>query len=217
MGAAKDAQGNMLMQCQSCHGNMARVGDPQRVGWLQEPTCQACHYAGQRATSVFLSDGSMNVPSDTRFATTPNVPATGYNLYRFSTGHGGLQCEACHGATHAEYPSAEANDNVLSLELQGHAGVVNECKDCHNRVPYTPNKGPHGLHSTTALWVSAHGSYVERHGKGSCSACHGADYRGAPQSQVKMAKVFRTDGGIKSYKARDAVSCYDCHFGPGGG
>ncbi len=218
MGSAKDAQGNMLMQCESCHGNMAKVGDPARVGWLEEPTCQACHYSGKRATTVFLSDGSMNNPKDTRFATMPNVPSTGYNLYRYSTGHGGLQCEACHGPTHAEYPTTEVNDNIQSIEVQGHAGVINECTDCHATVPYTPNQGPHGLHSTTQQWVSSHGDYVDSHGKSSCSACHGKNYRGAPQSQVKMAKTFSIeDGRKKSYKAGQAVSCYDCHNGPSGG
>ena len=43
MGAAVDSQGNMLMQCQSCHGLMSAVGNPNRPGWLDEPSCQNCH------------------------------------------------------------------------------------------------------------------------------------------------------------------------------
>jgi len=36
MGNAVDANGDALMGCQSCHGNMTQVGDPARVGWLEE-------------------------------------------------------------------------------------------------------------------------------------------------------------------------------------
>lgn len=216
MGAARDLQGDMLMQCQSCHGRMARVGGASRTGWLDEPNCQACHYSGHRETSVFTATGRIRVPTDKRWATDPNVPAAGFSLYRFSTGHGNLQCEACHGATHAEYPSTEPNDNVLALEAQGHAGTIRECIACHATPPYTADGGPHGLHSTTQTWVDRHGSLVESNGASSCGACHGSDFHGAPQSEVRTSRQFHAEGLVKNYVAGDAVSCYDCHNGPGG-
>ena len=85
----------------------------------------------------------------------------GFSLFRFSKGHGGLQCEACHGATHAEYPSVEANDNVQSIALQGYAGTVTECKTCHTSVPNTTTGGPHGMHTIGDAWVSQHGDVAE--------------------------------------------------------
>jgi len=41
MGNAVDANGDALMGCQSCHGNMTQVGDPARVGWLEDTTERA--------------------------------------------------------------------------------------------------------------------------------------------------------------------------------
>ena len=88
----------------------------------------------------------MRVPANQRFATNPNTPATGISLYRFSSGHGGLQCSACHGSTHAEFPSAQPNDNLQSIALQGHVGKLAECSACHSTVPSTVTGGPHGMH-----------------------------------------------------------------------
>src|SRR3954454_23253242 len=110
MGAAvSTVDGSMLMQCQSCHGSMSTVGATTRIGWLNEPNCQACHTGdavsngGQiRFVDAFDTPGHLRVATNTRFATNPNVPATGLSLFRFSAGHGGLQCKACHGSTHAE-------------------------------------------------------------------------------------------------------------------
>ncbi len=119
MGNAVASDGTMAMQCQSCHGNMTKVGDATRKGWLDEPACQSCHNGGQRGTSALDASGNLVRPADTTFATTPNQPAAGVSLYRFSIGHGGLACEACHGSTHAEYPSSHASDNLQSIDLQG--------------------------------------------------------------------------------------------------
>jgi hypothetical protein len=213
MGNAVDANGNATMNCQSCHSNMSKVGDPTRVGWLQQPTCQACHYDGKRTTSAVDAAGNPIQPADTRFATNANVPAAGFNLFRFSKGHGGIQCEACHGATHAEYPSSHINDNLQSIALQGYAGTVRECTVCHAKVPLSDSGGPHGMHTIGSTWVSQHGDRVE--GKtAQCTACHGSDYRGSPLSQVKVARTYKTENGSRSFAAGQAVGCYDCHNGP---
>lgn len=214
MGNATDASGNAVMGCQSCHGNMSKVGDPTRVGWLQEPNCQACHFNGKRTTSAVDAAGNLVKPTDTRFATTPNQPAKGFSLYRFSKGHGGLQCEACHGATHAEYPSSHLNDNLQSIALQGYAGTIRECSVCHAKVPLSVNGGPHGMHTIGASWVSAHGDRVESSGPAACAYCHGKDYRGSALSQVKVARSYNTERGLRSFVAGQAVGCYDCHNGP---
>ncbi|MBI1394488.1 MAG: hypothetical protein GC151_00800 [Betaproteobacteria bacterium] len=216
MGSAVDANGNAVMGCQSCHGGMSAVGDPARVGWLEEPNCQACHHDGVRDLSALDGTGALKHPSDTRFATNANTPALGFSLFRFSKGHGNLQCEACHGATHAIYPSSHENDNLQSIALQGHAGTVAECTTCHANVPNTQTGGPHGMHSTTSWWVGAHGDAAERSAQ-ACASCHGPDYRGSPLSRVSADRSFRAEGGTRTFAAGHEVGCYDCHNGPRGG
>jgi hypothetical protein len=215
MGDAVDANGNSTMSCQSCHSTMAKVGDATRVGWLQEPNCQACHFDGKRTTTAVDAAGNLVKPADTRFATNPNTPAAGYSLFRFSKGHGGMQCEACHGATHAEYPSSQANDNLQSIGLQGYAGTVRECTVCHSNVPMTASGGPHGMHTIGATWVSRHGDMVGSAGGATqCAACHGADYRGSPLSQLKVARTYSVEGRTVNFVAGQNIGCYDCHNGP---
>ena len=217
MGNALDANGKPEMNCQSCHGNMAAVGSSTRTGWLNQPTCQSCHHDGKRELSSLSAAGTLNVWADQRFASNANTPAAGFNLYRFSTGHGGLQCESCHGATHAEYPSSHTNDNVLATDVQGHAGTIAECSACHKTVPTTVNGGPHGMHTTGSAWVSSHHDSAKGSALTSCAYCHGADYRGTALSQVKMNKTFAVDGRSKTYTPGQKVGCYDCHNGPKGG
>lgn len=215
MGNATGPDGLPSMQCQSCHSTMAKVGSPKRVGWLQQPTCQACHHDGQRELSAVNAKGQVKVPRDTRFATNPDTPAPGFNLYRFSQGHGGLQCEACHGSTHAEYTSSHAGDNQVSIDTQGHVGTLSECSACHSGMKTSTRGGPHGLHTLGQAWVNAHGDRAEQ-GTQDCAYCHGATYRGGPLATTKAARDFNIDGGRKHYEAGQPVGCYDCHNGPGG-
>ncbi|HEB83278.1 MAG TPA: hypothetical protein ENJ11_10490, partial [Gammaproteobacteria bacterium] len=140
-----------------------------RVPWANEPGCGACHtgdamdnLAGAADTIAQPDDGirlmqawrigdakaTPIVPSNKRFAE-PVVAATGNpQLYRVSTGHEGVLCESCHGATHAIFPNANpnANDNVASMQLQGHAGVISECSTCHTGDMGITLDGPHGMH-----------------------------------------------------------------------
>lgn len=213
MGNALDANGNPSMNCQSCHGSMQAVGSSARIGWLQQPTCQSCHHDGKREISGVTATGAVKTWADQRFASNANTPATGFNLYRFSKGHGNMQCESCHGATHAEYPSSHVNDNVQSLAVQGHTGTINECTACHKTVPVTSNGGPHGMHTIGQSWISGHENAAKSNTT-SCAYCHGADYRGGALSQVKMAKTFKVENGSKSFAAGQKVGCYDCHNGP---
>jgi hypothetical protein len=202
----RGAMSGPAQTCQNCHGNMKDVGNTARTGWLEQPNCQACHHDGKRETLGVDANGKPKVWADTRFATNPNTPGTGFSLYRFSKGHGGLQCESCHGATHAEYPSTHAQDNALSIGLQGHAGTVAECTACHATMPTTVSGGPHGMHTTGDAWVKSH----ESANKTGCTSCHGADYRGTPLSAIKVAKTINK----KSFPAGHQIGCYDCHNGP---
>ena len=203
------------VQCQSCHGNMTKVGTPTRVGWLDQPNCQACHFNGKRTTTAVDASGNLIKPADTRFATNANTPAAGFSLFRFSKGHGAMQCESCHGSTHAEYPSTHTNDNLQSIALQGYAGTVRECTVCHATPPLTLNGGPHGMHTIGQTWVGKHGDLTEHNGgPAQCAYCHGSDYRGGPLSQVKAARTFSTETGSRSFAAGQNVGCYDCHNGP---
>jgi hypothetical protein len=221
MGSAVAADGTLAMQCQSCHGTMSAVGAPTRTGWLNEPACQSCHTgtamqnSGQiRFASVFDTPGHVRQAANQTFATSPDAPAPGLDLYRFSTGHGGLKCEACHGSTHAEFPSAHRNDNLQSIALQGHAGMLSECTTCHGSQPATVTGGPHGLHPLGQTWVSTHADVVEGVGAASCRVCHGADYRGTVLSRSQADRTISAFG-TKHFWRGFQVGCYTCHAGPG--
>jgi len=234
MGGAIAADGSLEMQCQSCHGNMSQVGSNARVGWIMEPNCQSCHSGtatsnnGQiRYTSVFTdTNGTVRVPTNSTFATQPDIPAAGLSLYRFSAGHGGLQCSACHGSTHAIFPSIHASDNLRNMAIQGHAGTTVECTACHTSVPETFLGGPHGMHPVglTAFsvkqdhneqWFHGHAKEDGGPGLGSCQPCHGIDYRGTELSRAQADRLIPDGGfGTKQYWRGKTVGCYDCHNGP---
>ncbi len=203
--------------CQDCHGSLTQVGDPMRVGWLDLPACQMCHASSQRYTTTFDSPGHWRVSTDLRFATNKDRPFPGKQLYRYSSGHGQLYCSGCHGSPHAEFPTLETNDNIYSLDLQGHTGKIAECGVCHTQLPVVLNNGPHGLHTVGQSWVNYHPSYVEQGGYTQCAYCHGSSYRGSFLSKATMARSFVVeDGGHKTYATGDQVGCYDCHNGPSG-
>ena len=214
MGNAKDASGNPLIQCQSCHGNMSAVGAPDRRGWLDLPDCAYCHYLSTAAGN-YVRDNSVFAPAGGYRQVTGIFGSP--SLYKVSAGHGGIQCEACHGPTHAEYPCSEANDGVQSILLQGYAGKITECIVCHSTVPLTNDGGPHGLHTIGNAWVSAHGSYAGAN-QASCATCHGKDYRGSFLSAVSTDRVLTVgESGTTTLSKGHKVGCYDCHDGPGGG
>jgi PKD repeat protein len=222
MGRAVASNGDYSMQCQSCHGDMAEVGAAGRSGWLEQPACQNCHTgtavdnSGQiRFDNAFDNGGSWRQPADDTFATNPDTPAAGLSLYRFSVGHGGLQCEACHGSTHAETPSSQVNDNVQAQHLQGHVGPLAECASCHGTTPGTTNGGPHGLHPLGQSWANDHETGELKLTQVSCRACHGADYRGTVLSRSQSDRTITTEFGTKHFWRGYQIGCYTCHNGPG--
>ncbi len=221
MGAAVAADGTLAMQCQDCHGSMHAVGTPGRVGWLDQPSCQNCHTgtalqnSGQiRFASVFDGSGNRRRPANPIFATNSDVPAPGFSLYRFSYGHGGLACEACHGSTHAEYPGSHGNDNLQSVALQGHEGLIGECSTCHPSTPPGASGGPHGMHPVGSSWVVSHHDYAHDDERSACRSCHGLDYRGTELSRTFADRTFNTELGTRSFFKGAQVSCYACHQGP---
>ncbi len=217
-GHTPNADGTLAMQCQSCHGALTSVGDSARHAWLDEPNCQSCHTGtatknnGQlRYTDSFEASGQIRKAVDATFATQVNTPATGQSLYRFSRGHGGLQCAACHGDTHGEWPSAEPNDNVQSQQLQGHTGPLIECVACHTTTPATISGGPHGMHPVGQEWIRGHA----REGQSTvqCQACHGRDLRGTALSAMLADRTLDARGTKKLWRGFQ-IGCYNCHAGP---
>jgi hypothetical protein len=204
--------------CFNCHGNLSRVGPATRTGWMDEPNCQMCHQNGTTYTTAFNSTdisptGTQRTSTDATFATNANVPSTGFSLYRFSQGHGAMECSACHGSQHAEFPTNQPNDNVSSINLQGYAGRLTECATCHGTgLAVTNNGGPHGMHTVGQAWVSSHPNYADSN-KTACAYCHGSDYRGTTLSQLLTAKTLNG----KTFPAGHQMNCYDCHNGPNGG
>ncbi len=106
------------------------------------------------------------VPTNKRFAenviaptdVVPPLPAESTappvgnpKLFRVSTGHGGLSCQACHGCDSRRMVvrppiNPNANDNLTATQLQGHPGTIMECSTCHSGSTGNNLNGPHGMH-----------------------------------------------------------------------
>ena len=128
----RDTMSASGMWCTDCHGDMRAVGSEDRIPWVDEPRCgdAACH--------------------GPQYAENPGT------LYRNSTGHGGLYCEACHNSTHAILPSQQARDNLQAVALQGYAGTLAECTICHG-LTVPAGQGPHGLTCALSADVDSDG------------------------------------------------------------
>ncbi len=96
------------LTCTDCHGGMQQVSQNPNP-WLQEPRCDDCHTEPQYAQDQAL--------------------------YRFSKGHHGIYCEACHDSTHAIARSRESKDSLKFINLQGYAGTLKKCNVCHLTEP----------------------------------------------------------------------------------
>jgi hypothetical protein len=188
------------------HGDPGTIGDPQDGIRLM----QAYLTTDTKATPI--------VPTNKRFA--ENAVATGDAagnpmLYRVSTGHEGIFCEACHGATHGIWPNGnpDANDNVAAMQLQGHTGTISECSTCHGDADLGISlDGPHGMHPISQIsgngtavdtgadittWNSDH---KELNNFSSCSACHGVNGEGTVLSRTAADRTLEC-------KEDDAPGC----------
>ncbi len=108
--------------CPTCHGDIGQVAasiSQGRQPWVQEPSCQQCH--GTNA-------------------------ATGSSLYRHSTGHGGVNCAACHNSPHAWWPSKMWSDNTQPVKLQKKPYSIDKCTVCHTKTQQGDN--PHVTYYT---------------------------------------------------------------------
>jgi hypothetical protein len=170
------------------------------------------------------------VPTNKRFAE-PEVPASfnGFDnpgagnpqLYRLSTGHGGVMCEGCHGATHAEWPNANpaANDNVTANQLQGHSGTIADCGTCHSSSPGNSLKGPHGLHrvafdSTPWAGSGTHGGPGKSFSD--CATCRGgvdtSDSCGTVLARALADRTLTGRNQVQRTVAKgEPIGCAVCH------
>lgn len=244
---ARGAMTDGGLGCHACHGDMLSVGgmhdllpggslDGQADGlprrpWIDVPRCQSCHSGD--ALGHLAGPDLVPAPDGIRLlqawrtgdpsaspllAVNKRFAENDAMLYRFSRGHGGLLCSACHGSAHAEWPNADAaaNDNLASIQLQGHAGVVSDCTACHvGNLPMTLS-GPHGLHPVgDERWVEVgHGPSYDA-APASCQACHGLDLAGTVLSRAATDRSFTLpDGSVKVLPAKSPVGCADCHAMP---
>ncbi|MGB5472175.1 MAG: PKD domain-containing protein [Gammaproteobacteria bacterium] len=165
------------------------------------------------------------VPTNKRFAE-PAVPASFGNfanpgagnpqLYRVSTGHGGVMCEGCHGATHAEWPNGNpaSNDNVTADQLQGHTGAITECDTCHTNLNALGTngstaslQGPHGMHvvGNTSFADGGHRQNINRN---ACRTCHGQNGEGSVLSRTAADRNLPDVGFVAK---GTPIRCNMCH------
>ncbi len=150
-------------------------------------------------------------------AITPRFAENPDQLYRFSSTHGGMACEACLGSPHAEWPArSNSIDNITATQIQGHTGEISECGSCHTGDLTPGLNGPHGLHSVNCpIWGGvAHGS-IYKQDKAACQACHGLDLKGTVLSRAKADRILRLSlqmkGGMTQIAKDTPVNCYTCH------
>lgn len=235
--------------CQDCHGNMDQVGDDfsrggdKRIPWANEPGCQSCH-TGDAVDNLTDSQGVI-VASDgirllqafrrgdvnaapilalnKRFAETQDSEGSDH-LYRLSKGHGGVMCEGCHGSTHAIWPNPllNSNDNLTSVDLQGHTGTLTECDTCHEPGSLgLTMEGPHGMHPVNDFnWTKNHKEVAEHNG-GVCKTCHGVKGEGTVLAKTAVERVglckdekgslCSSEGQKPTLAKGTEVSCTLCH------
>jgi hypothetical protein len=219
--------------CGSCHTGDATDSLAGADGTLVNTADTNGNPDGLRLRQAFLTGdpkATPIVPTNKRFAE-PEAPANfnGFDnpgagnpqLYRVSTGHGGVFCEGCHGPTHSEWPNGNpnANDNVAAQQLQGHSGTIIECGTCHGDAMDTAItlEGPHGMHPVgehTSFADGGHEDLAERDPE-ACAVCHGPGDLEANQGTVlSVAKADRDFSGLENggvVVAGTPVGCNTCH------
>jgi hypothetical protein len=155
------------------------------------------------------------ITADNQAVTGPDDPRIGNPmLYRVSTGHEGIFCEACHGSTHGIWPNKNplANDNVTANQLQGHTGTIVECSTCHEGDLGNTLEGPHGMHPVgdTRFSDGGHEDLAESN-KDACRACHGLNGEGTVLSRAATDRVLSNEGGTVTIAKGEPVNCTHCH------
>ncbi len=209
-----------------------------RVPWANEPGCGSCHTGDVRdnmngdsdtlgspkATDTIrlvqafrIGDNKATpiVPTNKRFAENTVASTNNPMLYRVSKGHGGVFCEACHGATHGIWPNKNpnSNDNVTATQLQGHTGTITECSTCHGNTDLGNTlDGPHGMHPVgeTRFADGGHERLAESN-PNECRTCHGNNGEGSVLSRTAAARDFRGMKRGQQVAKGHQVTCTDCH------
>lgn len=253
----QDCHGNMEQVGNDFTENFPNVaGDmdlSKRVSWAKEPGCQSCHTGDAvnnltadhsdviAADGIRLLQAYVSIPhteDGSNVAAVIDAPlsrfAENQDLYRLSQGHGGVKCEACHGSTHAIWPvinppGAISNDNLASIQLQGHEGKIQECDVCHERgadgnlsMPLSLD-GPHGMHPVgDSRWNHEHRNFTGGKNR-NCTTCHGQDLTGTVLSAVSADRVLdcKSNQGdfpecaagepIALVTAGTQIGCGNCH------
>ena len=212
---ARGAMTTAGLVCTDCHGTMTAVGQATRRPWTDLPMCQSCHTGdainhlgtqviGRIAYTDSPDTATFIVATNKRFAEQDNT------LYRNSVGHNGVACESCHGSTHAEWPTQQANDNLAATSIQGHAGKITECTACHGSgLSLTANGGPHGIHNVNSqAWVNSHQNLASIR---ACGTCHSVDGTGTVISKAAVNRTFSVEGRIVSISKGTQIGCGLCH------
>jgi hypothetical protein len=205
----------------------------KRIPWAHEPKCQSCHTGDAvsnlaSSANVIRSSDGIRLLQAWRTNDTNATPITATNkrfaeetstngnpvLYRVSKGHSGINCEACHGSTHAEWPvlpesgTSIANDNMAATQLQGHTGKITECTACHTAgsLPVSLG-GPHGMHPVgDSRFISNHDNLVSAN-RNECRACHGQTGQGTVLSKVSVNRTV----GSRTFTKGEQITCTRCH------
>ena len=191
-----------LMQCQSCHGTIARSEPPtarlaRRTELPTVPHGSATQNNGQlRYTTVFENDGSPRVPVSQMFATNPNTPIADKSLYRFSKGQAAFSAAPAMARPTpsfrkpsqrqpAEHHRAGARRHVFQLHLLPPINALHRQRRS-------------ARHASNRQAGSTHKDYGE---SGSCLACHAptAAARRSPRSP------FRPERSPSATMARHTV------------
>ncbi len=217
--------------CGSCHTGDVRNNMAGTASTLVNNRDMDGNVDGIRLRQAFRTGSAKAVPivpTNKRFAE-PAVPAsfngTANNgagnpqLYRVSTGHGGVMCEGCHGATHAEWPNANpfSNDNITADQLQGHTGTIVECGTCHTNLnalgtngSTSSLQGPHGMH-VVGETTFADGGHRDSLNSNACRDCHGQNGEGSVLSRTAADRDFRGMGRGGLVPKGTPVTCNMCH------
>jgi predicted CXXCH cytochrome family protein len=235
-GGAKYSRGAMAtatQTCVDCHGGMMAVGGlsnlagtapaRRRIPYQDQPRCESCHIGDLLTVATgptvlrqaYLATDRTAAP---RLAPTSRYAQEVGKSYADSLGHGKISCIGCHGSSHAEWPVTDAtsNDNVAPMHVQGHRGVLTECKACHvGGVDVSLQTGPHGLHAINDPgWVAQHAVVYTANPK-ACTACHGLTLDGDYLARAATDRSFiAKDGTTVTYKKGDKVACVECHAKP---
>ena len=215
--------------CGSCHTGDAMDNLAGTQGTMVNPADTDGNQDGIRLFRAYLTGDAKAtpiVPTNKRFAenvieadnpavTRADDPRIGNPmLYRVSTGHQGIFCEACHGSTHGIWPNKNplANDNVTATQLQGHTGTITECSTCHDGDLGSTLGGPHGMHpvGNTRFSNGGHESLAERN-KDACRACHGRNGEGTVLSRAAADRVLSNEGRTVTIAKGQPVNCTHCH------